>query len=176
MPLNCSYTLLSVAHSANQCCSNFQITRENNNWLIKCPLLAREGNVAVLHSCTSFLLTPIRLALPGYNSGHSQLAFHQREYLAQRPVRFIFARVKRTTLRAGVHPTFAGTELPSLALCESYLNLCSGTEIKSQHICRHVKQALPKTIKCLLFFSYPVFMTEAWWWVYRGIPFMLIWD
>lgn len=115
-----------------------KITRENNN-NVKWPLLARESSEAVLHSHTSHLLTPVSLALADYDWGRSQLAFHQREYLALRPAGFIFARVKMSTFY----------EEESLSLCESCLSLCSWIKIKSVRICRHVKQAVPKTIKWL---------------------------
>lgn len=121
LPLNrCLCLLLSVAPLSQ---AVLQKPPDHKEKIIICkilyPLLAGESSQAVLHNRTSFLLTPVSLALPGYNWGHSQLAFHQREYLAPRPARFIFARVKRSTLRAGVHPTFAGIEPLSLSLSAS---------------------------------------------------------
>lgn len=116
-PLNCCCSLLLLSGlEPFRLKSVIKITRECYSvffaklWPLRAKREERGGRAARL-------LTPAGLALPGYNWGRSQLAFRQREYLAPRAARFIFARVKRSTLRGGVHPTFAGTELRPLTLC-----------------------------------------------------------
>lgn len=60
---------------------------------------------------------------------------------------------------------------------ESCFNLFSGIKIKSLHICRRIKQAVPETIKWPLFFfpSYRAINSE-WLRPTEGFPFVWIWD
>lgn len=128
------------------------------------------------------LLTPAGLALPGYNWGRSQLAFRQREYLAPRAreVYFCQGEAEHFTRRSPSHIRWhwtASAHSVSERERESCFNLFSGIKIKSLHICRRIKQAVPETIKWPLFFfpSYRAINSE-WLRPTEGFPFVWIWD